>query len=320
MEPKLTPNFRDQHKGDPVPKRRRTKGNGAVPIVAEAPHVEAAHEPLPGETWTPPVTVYQATQPWTLAAPAPTPVAEVQPLKVALIGTAPSSRMLAPFNDPSWEIWGCSPGNMNLLPRVTRWFEIHCNLLWPENENYGRPYIEWLKQQQFPKGLYMQDQSLVPHAIAFPMNDLVKEFGTYFFTSSFAWMMALAIKEGAKEIALYGVDMASRDEYILQRSGGHYFIQLAKQRGIKVTLPFESDLEQPPSLYGFSEATPFSRKLHARELELRQRLAQMTGQRDQLNQNITYLQGALEDLDYWKTCWGGVQHGLDLRNLLGNGK
>jgi len=39
---------------------------------------------------------------------------------------------------------------MNTLPRVDLWFELHSNLLWPECESYGKPYIEWLKQQKFP--------------------------------------------------------------------------------------------------------------------------------------------------------------------------
>src|SRR5262245_29911805 len=81
------------------------------------------------------------------------------PLKIAIVGTAPSSRGLAPFNDPSWQIWVCSPGNMNAVPRVDAWFEIHSNLLWPECRSYGEPYVNWLRQQTFP--IYMQDQTLV---------------------------------------------------------------------------------------------------------------------------------------------------------------
>lgn len=228
-----------------------------------------------------------------------------KPLKIALIGTAPSSRMLAPFGDPTWTIWACSPGNMNQMPRVDAWFEIHGNLLWPENRSYGEPYVNWLRQQSFP--IYMQDSVLVPNATPLPKDELVKEFGNYFFTSSFAWMMAMAIREGAKEIGMFGIDMASKDEYVLQRSGGHYFMQVAKQRGIKVTVPHESDLGQPPGLYGFSEVTPFGRKIHAREQEIKERLGTMRGERDRLNSSITYLEGAVEDLDYIKSIWGGAQ-------------
>ena len=233
------------------------------------------------------------------------PDAPPKPLRIAILGTAPSSRSLAPFADPSWTIWACSAGNMQALPRVDCWFEIHSNLLWPEHESFGKPYLDWLNKQSFP--IYMQDQALVPRAKSFPKEELVEEFGRYFFTSSFAWMMAFAIKQNPAEIGLWGVDMASKDEYILQRSGGHFFLQEAKRRGIKVTLPPESDLLQPPPLYGFDDSTRFLRKICVREKELKDRLAGMTGQRDQLNNSIIYLQGALEDIDYIKSIWGGAQ-------------
>lgn len=280
----LTPNYADQH-----------KSNGAGPV-----HVVAPHEPTrEGEQ----PALFQTVA---INGPYASPV--VAPLKVALIGTAPSSRMLAPFNDPSWKIWGCSPGNMNTLPRVDIWFELHSNLLWPEHESYGRPYIEWLKQQPFP--VYMQDQTLVPRATVFPKDELVAEYGDDFFTSSFAWMMALAIKQGATEIALYGIDMASRDEYIRQRPGFFFFRYLAHQRGIKVSAPHESDIMQSPALYAYVDSTPFGRKIMARRQEVQGRVNGMTGDRDRLNNSITYLQGAMEDLDYFESIWSGVSNDM----------
>jgi hypothetical protein len=241
--------------------------------------------------------------------PSPTAPQQETPkeyLKVALIGTAPSSRMLAPFNDPSWQIWACSPGNMGILPRVDLWFEIHGNLLWPENKHYGEPYLNWLNQQTFP--IYMQDQSFVPRAMSLPVKELVKEFGPYFFTSSFAWMMAMAMLKGAKEIALFGIDMASRDEYILQRPGSYYFFMEGKRRGIKMMAPYESDIMQPPSLYGFSEVTQFGRKLQARKVELKQRVNDLANTVNSATTQKTYLEGALEDLDYFEAIFGGVQN------------
>jgi hypothetical protein len=273
MQPKLTPTTNDLNGSHPMPPFSMISG-GSTFIMPEV-------------------------------QPQPTIVAEPKPLKIAIIGTAPSSRMLAPFNDPSWTIWACSAGNQNSLPRVDCWFEIHANLLWPEHEHFGRPYLDWLNQQSFP--IFMQDNSLVPRAQAFPRDELIREFGPWFFTSSFAWMMAKAIKDGAKEIGLWGVDMASRDEYILQRGGGHFFIREAMQRGITVHVPKESDLAQPPALYGFDDSTNFMRKLCTREKELKDRINPMKQQREQLTQNITYLEGALEDIDYVKSIWGGAQ-------------
>lgn len=260
----------------------KMENGGPVPLVTPPPSIEPK-EPNLGTV---------ATQP--------------KPLKVALVGTAPSSRLLAPFADPTWTIWACSPGNMNQLPRVDAWFEIHNNLLWPECRSYGEPYVAWLKQQSFP--IYMQDQSLVPNAIPYPIQDMVQKYGKYFFTSSFAYMMALAMDMGCVELSLFGIDMASKDEYILQRPGGHYFMQLAAQRGIKVSLPYESDLAQPPALYGYGDSTPFGRKMLVRKQELTERVSAMKKQRDDLNHGITYLEGALEDNDYTIAIWGGVQN------------
>lgn len=283
----LTPRFVEQH---------AAQSNGVAGL-----HVTAAHEPTrEGEQ---PITPAATATPEPLPAAAP-----AGPLKVAMIGTAPSSRMLAPYNDPSWKIWGCSPGNMNVLPRVDVWFELHSNLLWPEHESYGKPYIEWLKQQKFP--IWMQDQSLVPQATPFPMYDLVKEFGRSFFTSSFAWMMALAMRQGATEIALYGIDMASRDEYILQRPGFFFFRHEANKRGIKVSAPCESDIMQDPPLYAYVDSTPIGRKIRARAQEVNGRIAPMEQQHVQMGNNITYLKGAKEDLDYFDSIWSGA--GTDL--------
>ena len=242
--------------------------------------------------------------------------AEPAPLKIALIGTAPSSRMMAPFNDPSWTIWACSPGNQGVLPKVDAWFEIHgTNLLWPVNKHYGEPYIAWLKQQTFP--IYMQDQVLVPNATVLPKEGLIKDFGPYFFTSSFSWMMALAITQGAKEIALYGIDMASKDEYILQRPGAYYFFMEGARRGVKMWAPYESDIMQPPGLYGYTDVGQFGRKILARKSEINERLMGMRQQRDKLSHDITYLEGAHEDIDYFASIHSGVQDNSNTSYLEG---
>lgn len=309
--PKITETTNDSlHKRGPGRPRKNEQSNGNSPL-----HIVPAHEPLTGEAWA----TFPQLQQTFVQQIQPIAPQVAQPLKVALIGTAPSSRMLAPYSDPSWKIWACSPGNMNALPRVDEWYEIHGSLLWPENKHYGEPYIEFLKKLPIP--VYMQDQRYCPNAISLPMKELVEEFGPYYFTSSFSWMMAMAMHRGAKEIALYGIDMASRDEYILQRPGAYHFFNEAKKRGIKITAPYESDIMQPPGLYGFSEVTPFGRKLIARTQELKERLAGMRQQRDSLSNSIVYLEGALEDVDYISAIWGGVQNNSSLdieKKLLGD--
>jgi len=281
--PKITPT------GTDLLKEKHIKGNGGVPIPP--PLLEIDRNPQ------------IENKPQDARIISPNPEIKV-PLKIAILGTAPSSKMLAPYNDPTWQIWSCSPGNQD-IPRWDVWFEIHSNLLWPECASYGAPYVEWLKKQAKP--IYMQDNGLVPNATRLPIEDLVKDFGRYFFTSSFTYMIAMAIKAGATDIALFGIDMASKNEYILQRPGGHYFMQKAAEKGIKVSVPYESDLAQPPPLYGYSDSTPYGRKVSMREQELTNRINQLEVERAKMTENITYLKGALEDNDYHKSIWGGVE-------------
>lgn len=229
--------------------------------------------------------------------------------KVAIIGTAPSSRLLAPFDDLSWTIWGTSPGNMlqgnnhpGNLKRIDAWVEMHNNMLWPEHRHYGEPYVKWLNEAPFP--VMAMDIKMFPRAIPFPWKPLVEEFGTDFLSSTFSWCMAYAITHGAKEIGLWGVDMSSKDEYILQRPGGKFFIREAKLRGIKVTIPDESDLAQPTPLYGISDGTSFGRKMAAREQEVRVRIQDATQRMQSAQAEITYLNGALEDIQYVRNIAG----------------
>lgn len=245
-----------------------------------------------------------------------TPVGDpLRPKKVAIIGTQPSSRLLAPFTDPSWTMWVTSPGNMNFVPRVDAWIEMHANFLWPQYaQSYGIAYVKWLNEQTFP--IIAQDQKLVKRAISYPLFDMIKKFGPFFFTSTFAYCMALAIDRGVEEMALYGVDMSSKGEYITQRPGGHYFIQRAREAGIKVTLPQESDLDQPPPLYGYSDASDYGRKQATRRFEVAERIAQLEAQIQQGSQQLAYLKGAAEDIDYNESVYASVEQFAIFKHIM----
>ena len=230
-------------------------------------------------------------------------VIEKNTMKIALVGTCPSSRMLAPYGDESWEIWACSPDNAyGRLPRVSEWFEIHGDLTWPESSEWGAPaYVRWLNEQSFK--IWAIDDSVIKNAAPFPMEMLLKKFGYYFFTSTFAWAFAFALTKQVKTIALYGIDMSVNSEYAYQRPALQHFIWLAAQANVEVVAPDESDILQPPPLYGFSDATPMGRKLAVRERELQSRINQMRAQADELQRNIAFLDGALEDVDYTRKTW-----------------
>jgi hypothetical protein len=237
-------------------------------------------------------------------------------MKVALVGTCPSSKMLAPYNDESWDIWACSPDNaFGRIPRVSAWFEIHGDLAWPESAEWGAPkYVAWLNQQDFP--IYAIDQSVIHNSVSFPKNKMLETFGSYFFTSTFAWAFALALTKGAKTIGLYGIDMSTTGEYAHQRPGIQHFIWLAAQAGVEVIAPDESDVLQPPPLYGYSDTSAMGRKLAVRERELQARADNLRAIRDRHNRDIIFLEGALEDIDYQRKTWIGYDPKSDGKVVL----
>lgn len=160
-------------------------------------------------------------------------------MKVAIVCGSPSSEFLAPYDDKSWEIWVL--GNRvdrHLDKRVTRIFEIHDNLTeHGDIKAYKNKLLELgitydvIVGEKFAE----HDNPLVE---IYPYKDVEDLFGSLYLTSSPAYMLAYAILKGAKEIALYGVDLSISDhEYFWQRPCVEAWIGFAKGMGIKVTIP-----------------------------------------------------------------------------------
>jgi hypothetical protein len=225
-------------------------------------------------------------------------------MRVALVGTCPSSRMLAPYANGDWEIWACSPGNaFGLLPRVTRWFEIHGDLGWAESGKWGASkYVDWLNEQDFT--IYAQSREYIKRSIPYPLDEMIAKHSLYFFTSTFAYMMALAIAEGVEEIGLFGIDMTLPNEYESQRPAMQHFIAMCMAMGIRIGAPDESDIMRPPPLYGYVDATPQGRKLHVYENELEEKLKEAQRVKRQAELDAAAFEGALGGIDYARRVWG----------------
>lgn len=249
-------------------------------------------------------------------------------MKIAILGSAPSSLRLAPIGDPSWKIWGCSPGVYPACPDPDAWFELH---RW-EPPVIGNPakqvpwfspeYVMWMAQRD-PQKCPVWMANVVPEiraSRALPINDIMAKYGTYFLTSSISIMMACAIEdilearaagdEGPHTIGLWGVDMAATEEYGYQRAGCQYFITLIHQLGIQIVVPAESDLLRPMPVYGFSESNWWMIKGTARRRELEGRLAAAMQALEGAKQNVHFLQGAIDDHNYHMQTWGEDREGI----------
>jgi hypothetical protein len=160
--------------------------------------------------------------------------------KIAIIGAHPSWRE-APFNDPDWEIWGMSAGMWHLFPRWDLWFELHPNLARYDRiaeRNGKKGYADFITKEAVTYG-------------TFPFEKMLEQFGPYFFTTGqITWMLAYAISLKPETIGIWGVEASG--EYSPQRKDIHHFIQVARDRGIKIVIPDGCPLLDKPKLYAYS--------------------------------------------------------------------
>jgi hypothetical protein len=181
----------------------------------------------------------------------------VQHKGICILGSNPSNKHLAPFNDPSWLIYACSPDNSpygsgpgaGALPRFDGWVEAHDPI-----EDHSRPYAYIRYLETLPL-VWMRDKramatGLFKGARPYPEEKVKAKFCNFMFTSTVAYMLAKAIvdceEQGIPQIALHGILQSSAQEYAYQRPGTQYFIWEATQRGIKVLAAKESQLFEMP--------------------------------------------------------------------------
>ena len=247
--------------------------------------------------------------------------------KIAMIGTAPSTRSLAPF-DTDWEIW-TQADYWKDLKRIDRWFElapfVKLEKDFAQTSTPASGYLDFLKAAEFP--IYMrQHYPDIPKSQKFPFDSMEAKYGREFMTATLCWMMALAITEheaGQKisHIGLWGYDMAMDGEYVHQRPGIKHMEWICRNylsaQGldpIEVLVPKGSDLLISAIPYPFAEDDALVAKIRARKVDLQKRLDHETRQQvahtaeaNKRNDAINYLRGAMEDLVYFERMACGVK-------------
>ena len=167
-------------------------------------------------------------------------------MKICILGCA-KSWVAAPFGDSSVQIWTLNGALINQVPRFDRHFEVHTPY-WFDHKN-NPVYFAWLQKNQ-GKVWMMDKTDDFPEVNIINWKALTKKHGEYF-TSSIAWMMAVALEEkNVSDIYLCGVDLAQKQEYEEQRPCVEYFIGKAKERGIEVHIQTTSTLLKSKGLYG----------------------------------------------------------------------
>lgn len=149
--------------------------------------------------------------------------------RLAIVCGNPSSEMLAPFDNPEYEIWVLGNRSQNYT-RFDRIFEIHDDLT-----EHDPRYARWLLDKNVPIVVGENSPLKGSNVEVFPFQKSIELFGSLYLTSSPAMMLCYAILHDYKHIELYGVDMVIDDhEYFWQRPCVEAWIGFARGRGITV--------------------------------------------------------------------------------------
>jgi len=225
-------------------------------------------------------------------------------MKVAVIGKAANSQMLAPYEDESWLIWGLSNAYAD-IPRWDAWFELHD---WEFHRRNHMEHYQWLLKDHGDRPIYAFEDNYhsAPCAKRYPIEDVMMMFGNHFngqdkfkyWTNSPSYMIALAILQGATTIGIWGVDMAMHDEYAYQRPSCELMIGVCLAKGINVIVPEESSLCKSRRLYGYETHNNDGYvEVRTRENSIKQRLQVATEQSARAFKNGAMYEGALAEVE-----------------------
>ena len=229
---------------------------------------------------------------------------------VAMVGFSSKHRHLAPLNDPDIEIWGLN--RLHQQSWFTRWdrmFQLHPISYLEKCRGMSegdRDHYDWLTKKH-DKPIFCQEKyKEFPSAVRYPIEDMRNKYGD-FYTSTLAYMMALALSEGFTHFELYGYDMEAETEYRHQRDSAEYFIGLTEGLGNKVYLPKNSSLLKGGiGIYAFETTEVGFRQL------LEGRAVQLQAQMDEAGVKYNGLLGKAERLNSLVEKYPDLQADIDV--------
>lgn len=165
------------------------------------------------------------------------------PRAVAITGKAwTGSGPVPPWGEPGWEFWGLNE-RADWDPPLglyTRWFQLHPPAYLERHHPPGLDDLARVWGRERGVRLYMDRRyDAYPDSEPYPKAavEALVPHGRYH-TSSFDWMMALAVLEGFRRIALYGVELRTgpvlNGEPVSGRPCLEYWAGVAEGRGATV--------------------------------------------------------------------------------------
>jgi hypothetical protein len=134
----------------------------------------------------------------------------------------------------------------------------------------------------------------IPNSVRYPIEEAIRFAGRDYFTSSVAFMLALAGMEGFTEVHLYGINLAIGDEYFYEKPCAEWWIGRLEGMGTKVYVPSASSLLKQHRRYGYSiDARP----AQSLKLVLQNRAGHYGGQAEGVAAEFNKTMGRKQELD-----------------------
>jgi len=187
----------------------------------------------------------------------------------------------APYDDKSFDIWAISGavfseslhGEIKQATQENKWNDVHRidALFEMHKRDTFAEKVEKLAKCKTPV-IMQKAEDDIPTSEAYPVEEVAKALGEEF-SSTIAYMLALAIYRGYEEIRVYGVYLMHETEYLSQRPGFKYYLGIARAKGIKVWADENTYLTSPAWRYGYDDIDKICYKINARKKKLEEDMA-----------------------------------------------
>lgn len=209
---------------------------------------------------------------------------------VAIVGFAETSRELVKKEPETTEIWSLNRC-YTFLHRWDRWFEVHeADLYQGKTGLREASYVEEQLMQSKVDIYMLHPDPNIPRAVQYPKEEIIEYFGIDYFTTSIAYMLALAAWENVQgqtitEVQMYGIDMSAFSEYSEQLPSVSFWLGVLKGQGVKINIPSVSPLLKCAMQYGRHGERPLQKMA-------KERLQHHKGQQAKLNAECSAAAGA----------------------------
>jgi hypothetical protein len=192
---------------------------------------------------------------------------------LCILGTSPDNCNLAPWGE-GLDMWAVNDahrlGYMEPhIKEMTGWFQMHHRWRWMQSKEipgsermrYGGAHFDFLRAEDLKFPVYMQQHyEDIPRSVEYPIREATEDVlfkkiqrGFYwqrkYFTCSFAYMGLLAVwsrtprgqeffkHDGFERVEMYGVQLAQKIEYQMQKPSTEFWIGMMIASGMEVYLP-----------------------------------------------------------------------------------